>query len=567
MLSTSNVSAAQAETYYTQDDYYSRDQQQQASRWLDNGAATLGLSGTIEPEVFRQLLNGFTPDGQPLSGKPIHPKTRRSATDYTFSAPKSVSIAALIQQDERILQAHHHAVTRSLSVLEERYAQTRISTGAGRQRVQTGNLIAAVFTHATSREMEQFELAGYSPELLKLFSTRRQQIEQLIALWDAEGTSILDRDGNEILASAARREAANLRSRKQKPKEIDSERLLRGWNALVQLKGLELPAIPEVGRQANFQNRTETIVESAIQHCSEREAVFRQTQIERFILEHHLGEQSFGELQQAISLREGCANAHCPELIQVEDGKYTTQAALHLELQTIRLMQTGKGQVSAITSPEQVNSELATKSLTLGQREAIQLASTTNDQLQDLFDCTREFAAAVRAIDCGIKHLEQAIASRTQFATAIARFDAALAEQPQRVEPSQQFNAAQLQQRSSELMQVETKENLQRHTHSIKQRYQRMWQQYSQGVQASNPVRLDYLVAQRAFEHGRNQREIARMLTAGSLYVRQLEQRQGKEKARVYVNQIGRMVCRKSIARHNRRKQIHQQSLCPNPDL
>jgi hypothetical protein len=99
MLSTSNVSAEQAETYYTQDDYYSRDAQQKASRWAGKAAAKLGLAGTVESETFQQLLNGVAPDGQSLSGKQTPAENRRAATDYTFSAPKSVSIAALVQQD------------------------------------------------------------------------------------------------------------------------------------------------------------------------------------------------------------------------------------------------------------------------------------------------------------------------------------------------------------------------------------------------------------------------------------------------------------------------------------
>jgi conjugative relaxase-like TrwC/TraI family protein len=359
MLSTSNVSAEQAETYYTQDDYYSRDTQQKASRWVGKAAAKLGLAGNVESETFQQLLNGVAPNSQSLSGKQTPAENRRAATDYTFSAPKSVSITALVQQDDRVLAAHHQAVTTALTILEQRYAQTRQMTATGRVRVLTGNLMAAVFTHTTSREMEpqlhshcvvmnatqlpdgqwrsfsneaaiahqkllgeiyqnelvvalkqqgyeieprangQFELAGYRPELLKLFSTRRQQMEQLMAIWDAEGTPILDANGEEIRSSAARREAAALRSRKQKPKDVDPERLFRGWNALIQLKGLELPAIPQPSQEANFLEAVQpsenigSALENAIQHCSERESVFKQTHLERFVLEHHLGEQSF----------------------------------------------------------------------------------------------------------------------------------------------------------------------------------------------------------------------------------------------------------------------------------
>jgi hypothetical protein len=86
---------------------------------------------------------------------------------------------------------------------------------------------------------------------------------------------------------------------------------------------------------------------------------------------------------------------------------------------------------------------------------------------QELFACAGELAAAIAGIDCGIKHLEQAIANRTQLATAIARLNAALAEQSRRVEFGQQFNSTQFQQRPSKLMQAETKENPQRPTLSI----------------------------------------------------------------------------------------------------
>ena len=250
MLSTSNLSAAQAENYFVKDDYYTEEEQHEASFWLGKGAENLELTGTVDKAVFGELLGGTGPNGEVLAGKDIDPKKRRAATDFTFSAPKSVSVAALVQQDERVLAAHHQAVAKAMSVLEERYAQTRISTEMGRQRVTTGNVIAAVFPHATNREAEpqlhshcvvmnatqlpdgrwfsfanegaiankkllgqiyqnelaitlqnhgyiiepkahgQFELVGYSPELLKLFSTRRQQIESLVALWEAEGKTL-----------------------------------------------------------------------------------------------------------------------------------------------------------------------------------------------------------------------------------------------------------------------------------------------------------------------------------------------------------------------------------------
>ncbi len=368
------------------------------------------------------MLSGHAPGGQSLTGKAVDPEKRRAATDFTFSAPKSVSVAALVQQDERVLEAHHQAVAKALSVLEERYAQTRVSTEAGRTRVMTGNIAAALFTHSTSREAEpqlhshcvvmnatqledgrwfslsneaaianqkllgqiyqnelavalrqqgyqiepkahgQFELTGYSPELLKAFSTRRQQILKLIEEWEATGSE----------NNRATRETATLVSRKRKPKEVDEGLLQRGWNALIQLKGLELPELPEgVVPLAEALPSAQSVIDAAIQHCGERESVFRRTTLERFVFEHELGMQGFEAIEGAI--------AHSPELIRVADGKFTTQTALNLELNTIRLMQQGRGQVGAIVpSGTQVES-LVSHSLNPEQQNAVEMVATTPD--------------------------------------------------------------------------------------------------------------------------------------------------------------------------------------------
>ncbi|MEM9004743.1 MAG: MobF family relaxase [Cyanobacteria bacterium P01_F01_bin.86] len=449
MLSTSNLSAAQAENYFVKDDYYTEEEQHEASFWAGKGAANSGLTGTVEKAVFSELLSGVGPNGESLSGQKIDPKKRRAATDFTFSAPKSVSIAALVQQDERVLAAHHQAVAKAMAVLEERYAQTRISTDFGRQRLTTGNLIAAVFPHATNREAEpqlhshcvvmnatrlpdgrwfsfaneqaiankkllgqiyqnelaialqqhgyaiepkahgQFELKGYSPELLQLFSTRRQQIESLVALWEAEGKKIFSEDGQVLRSRLALYEAAALKSRKQKPKPMQPEQLRQGWKALVQVQELALPELPSdepeaIAFNSHTINSPETTatppeelvapdITPAIQHCSEREAVFRRTKLERFAFEHRLGQQSFDQLQQAID--------NSAELIRIDETRMTTQAAIQMELETIRLMQAGKGQVNAVASPEEVEPLLENRSLTVEQGRAIAQTLTTSDRI------------------------------------------------------------------------------------------------------------------------------------------------------------------------------------------
>ncbi|MFZ4677983.1 MAG: AAA family ATPase, partial [Nodosilinea sp.] len=203
---------------------------------------------------------------------------------------------------------------------------------------------------------------GNSPELLKAFSTRRQQILKLIEEWEATGSE----------NNRATRETATLVSRKRKPKEVDEGLLQRGWNALIQLKGLELPELPERSSLlSEAAPSAQSVIDAAIQHCGEREAVFRRTTLERFVFEHELGVQGFEAIEGAI--------ADSLELIKVADGKFTTQTALNLELNTIRLMQQGRGQVAAIVpSGTQVES-LGSHSLNPEQQNAVEMAATTPD--------------------------------------------------------------------------------------------------------------------------------------------------------------------------------------------
>ena len=104
---------------------------------------------------FKNLLHGSHPQGhQTLSGRKIDLERHRAGLDLTFSAPKSISLAALVGGNEAIEQAHRTAVARTLAIIEDRYAQTRVRTPEGRQAISTGNLIVAQFHHDTSREKD-----------------------------------------------------------------------------------------------------------------------------------------------------------------------------------------------------------------------------------------------------------------------------------------------------------------------------------------------------------------------------------------------------------------------------
>src|SRR5205814_5756376 len=78
---------------------------------------------------------------------------RRVFYDFTFSPPKSVSIAALLGNDARIVEAHERAVTAALDQLQS-FASTRVRKSGQCTDRTTGNVVAAVFRHDTSRALD-----------------------------------------------------------------------------------------------------------------------------------------------------------------------------------------------------------------------------------------------------------------------------------------------------------------------------------------------------------------------------------------------------------------------------
>ena len=155
------TSAAQGASYYERDGYYAKDdpEHREASAWAGKGAEDLGLKGPVDPEVFRAVLEGKVPDGSGTElgrrgkdGEILH----RPGRDLTFSAPKSVSIAALVGGDGRIVEAHDRAVRATLTWVEKNAAETRMKDPATGQMGRVGNqkIVAATFRHDTSRNLD-----------------------------------------------------------------------------------------------------------------------------------------------------------------------------------------------------------------------------------------------------------------------------------------------------------------------------------------------------------------------------------------------------------------------------
>ena len=164
MLTLKNVTPGMGAHYYREENYYSSEEGRQASQWFGRGAANLGLEGAVQAEDFKHLIHGKLPTtgeefrkssaawGKNQKGRKAQ---ERAGIDLTFSAPKSVTLQALVWGDERLFSAHRKAVQRTLNVIEQRYARTRIQqSGNERQTVTTGNLVAGLFQHDTSRDLD-----------------------------------------------------------------------------------------------------------------------------------------------------------------------------------------------------------------------------------------------------------------------------------------------------------------------------------------------------------------------------------------------------------------------------
>ena len=283
-------SSAQASSYYEADDYYAGDGLS-PSEWQGAGADALGLSGEVERDRFREMLDGKMPGGQQLGTVRDGEVQHRPGWDVTMSAPKSVSIMAEVAGDRRLVGAHDRAVKSALAFAERHSAATRIRDGGTVERQQTDNLVVASFRHDTSRAQDPqlhthnvimnatrdadgnwrslepralyqlqkaigavyrqelavnvqelgyeievgkdslFEIKGVSAEAIKAFSERAAQVEARLA----------ERGQTRETASAAEKQIAALDTRAVK-EEVNRAELVKDWRETADSAGFDQAA-------------------------------------------------------------------------------------------------------------------------------------------------------------------------------------------------------------------------------------------------------------------------------------------------------------------------------------
>ncbi|MGA8068124.1 MAG: MobF family relaxase [Terriglobales bacterium] len=165
------LSASQARTYHAREfaaqeqNYWSRDQQGH-SEWQGRLAEQWGLQGGVGSEHFARLSEGQHPHSEEQLvrhqvsrtyegkfGREVTSVEHRAGWDATFSAPKSVSLTALVGGDDRVREAHRESVRVALQELE-RYTQARI--GNVHAPETSGKFIAATFEHDTARPVDGY---------------------------------------------------------------------------------------------------------------------------------------------------------------------------------------------------------------------------------------------------------------------------------------------------------------------------------------------------------------------------------------------------------------------------
>jgi conjugative relaxase-like TrwC/TraI family protein len=429
------TSLRNAESYFREHlgvgDYY-MEGRSVSGQWFGEGARELKLSGVTTEKDFLNLCRNIHPQMNEqltprLNSKRIsvdkdgnahESANRRVFYDFTLSPPKSVSIAALVGNDKRIIEAHDEAVTVALRELQN-YAATRVRKQNQRAHRVTGNVVGAVFRHDTSRALDphlhshcilfnatrdsvegrwkaleacemvtaqkfvrnvyyhelvrslqnfgyrvqnnprgDFEIEGVSKELIDRFSKRHREI-------DEKTKELLEREPDKanqnikvIRANIAHKERA------RKIKDVGIVKLQSIWNKQLswrerfQISRLDKQRSPKIAQTVTAQQA----VGWAEQHLFERRSVVHEHELWRHALEHTRG--------QNVSLPDIQAATRKRGYIRDEQfhGKITTREVMERELNIVRLAQHWLHQYEPL-SP---NYRPANNSLDDEQRKAVE---------------------------------------------------------------------------------------------------------------------------------------------------------------------------------------------------
>jgi conjugative relaxase-like TrwC/TraI family protein len=455
------LSASQAQTYHSKEftsaeqNYWKQDDRT-LGEWQGKLAERLELSGPVSAEHFARLADGQHPyTAEQLvrhrrvqayagaDGKTVAPVEHRAGWDATFSAPKSVSLTALVGGDDRVREAHREAVGIALNELE-RYTQARV--GGNNAAETTGEFVAAKFEHDTARpvdgyaapqlhthavifnvterkdgetralqerglfESQQFatavyqseltyrlrnlgyeietgrsgapEIKGYSQEYLDASSPRSQQIREHLEKSGYRGPE------------AAQIAAHSTRDRKEihSPAEVlAAHRQIAfefGNQADTVVRGAR---IREHGQLAELENATsKQVARQAVTYARdrsfEREAVTDERDIFRDALRRGMGETTYADVRASFDSRIATGELEMVPGQKHDTGRqFTTQETIRAEREVLSRTQQGQGRAEQIMSVQAAVAHTEKQQhLNNAQRAAAEEILTSRDVIQGL---------------------------------------------------------------------------------------------------------------------------------------------------------------------------------------
>ena len=448
------LSAGQVRTYHEREfaserqNYWSRDQQGY-SEWQGQLAKEWGLSGSVADEHFARLTEGQHPFTQAQmvkhqvsrtyegrDGKEVTSMEHRAGWDATFSAPKSVSLTALVGGDERVRMAHRESVNVALSELEH-YTQARI--GNVHAPETTGKFAVATFEHDTARPVE-----GYAAPQLHTHSvifnvterdngqTRSLQPRELYAsqhfataIYRAELATRLQQLGYEIErgkygqpeikgytreyleASSLRREqikdhlrekgldgagAAQIaaRSTRDKKELLSPEEVQRQHREFAASFGHQADRVVAAARERSQQHQQERSPEVAARqavtyardHLFEKSAVQDRRALYDIALQRAMGDVTYGQVREEVKrrfdsgeFRQAAASVRGPQM--------TTAAMLRTEREIIDILQKSNEQPRPMLLDSQNRVDILSHhpELNNSQRRAVEEVSASFEKI------------------------------------------------------------------------------------------------------------------------------------------------------------------------------------------
>jgi conjugative relaxase-like TrwC/TraI family protein len=447
MLTISRVlSASQAGTYHRSEftspeqSYYTKGKVH--GEWQGSLAAEWGLSSDVTSEQFGRLANGQHPEtGEPLvrhrqafeykneHGETVRTMEHRAGWDATFSAPKSVSLTALVGGDERVRAAHRESVSIAVDELE-RYVQARI--GGNHPAETTGRWVAAKFEHDSARPVDGYsapqlhthvvffnvtqtadgktralqpkelyrsqkfatavyqselawrltrlgyeidagkngapEIRGYTQEYLAASSPRSRQIRQHLEARGLEGAGAA-----QIAAHRTRDAKATLGPHEMlaRHQEVATTYGNQAQRVVTEARNRSVEREPELRRR-----HAHAAVTWARDRQMEREAVTDERDLARDALRRSMGQTTFFEIRADLARRIAAG-----EFVAVEPGSLTTRETLELEGDNIARMRAGQGHDDAIAGERDLERMESGKNLSESQRLAVVEILSSRDQV------------------------------------------------------------------------------------------------------------------------------------------------------------------------------------------